>query len=209
MKKQLSVLPEDPRALLDMACAQEDPVQKERCLLKAETLAPDCIDVQFELLMLGNLPRRDPKRPDYAVIKCYLLHLFEHPEQHDEEAQKGMTREIFDHERVQRCRALAKDPDEWMRRYLARLCREYLHIFIDGQREHAGGWLGFQWLGKRVKALSRPLRDMIMNMMLSPFMTEEECTLLTGIFYRECLSYLGNSAYLDAMLPMEIRERIR
>lgn len=209
VRKQAVVLPSDPKRLLEMACSETDPVLKERFLLEAEKGAPDDADVQFELLMLGNLPRRDPKKIDYSVIKCYLLHAFEHPEQHDEDVQKRMTREIFDHDRLQKCRMLSEKPDMLMQKYLARLCREYLHIFIDGQREHTGGWLGFQWVGKRVKALSRPCADMIANMMLSPFLTEAECMLLTGVFYRECLSYLGNSAHLDAMLPAQLRERIR
>ncbi|MBE5776007.1 MAG: hypothetical protein E7326_00690 [Clostridiales bacterium] len=209
MGKKTAQLPRDVQALLQMARTEADPVLRERCLLLAEELDGDSLPVQRALLMLGNLARRDPGRIDLSVIKCYLLHVFEHPEMHGEAESKRMTEEIFHHERLQRCLLLAQDKDAFLRDYLAEMCREYLHIFIEGQREHVGGWLGFQTAGKRLKGLSAPCADMILNMMLSPFLTEEEGTCLTGVFYRECLSFLGSSVYLDARLPNEIRERIR
>lgn len=96
-----------------------------------------------------------------------------------------------------------------MQDYLSSLCREYLHVFIEGQREHTGGWLGFQWIGRRVKALALPCADMVRNMLLSPFMSEEECRLLLGVFYRECLSFLGDARALDSLLGDGICRQIR
>lgn len=209
MGKKEKTLPGDVQALLCMAHREEDPVTRKKCLLLAEEMEADSLQVQRGLLMLGDLERRDPRRLDFSVIKCYLLHAFEHAESHSEQELEKMTREIFHHPRLEKCLSLAPDRDVFLKDYLSELCRDYLHIFIEGQREHAGGWLGFQTPGMRLKGLSRPCADMVMNMLLSPFLTEEEGLLLTGVFYRECLSFLGSSRYLDAFLPPEVQERIR
>lgn len=209
MARKEKQLPADFEGLMALAGKTDDPVLKEKCLLAAEKLRPDSLAVKRSLLMLGNLARRDGKKADPSVIKCYMLHVFEHPEQHTEAECARLTGEVFCHPQLEACLALCGDKQKFMQEYLEEICRDYLHIFIEGQREHAGGYLGFQWIGRRVKALSRPCADMVMNMMLSPFLTEEECMLLTGIFYRSCLAFLGRSNDLDELLPAQIRERIR
>lgn len=209
MRKMEMPLPENVSLLLSMAVEEEEPVRKEKCLLKAADIAPHDLEVQKALLLLGDLARRDPKKVDFSVIKCYVLHAFEHPEQHDEDTQKRMVREIFDHPQLHKCLSLAVDQHAFMRDYLGALCREYLHTFIEGQREHTGGWLGFQWIGRRVKALSMPCADMVRHMLLCPFMTEAESTLLISVFYRECLSFLGETKYLDGALGDAICRLIR
>ena len=209
MSRQEMPLPASPALLLSLAADEEDPVRREKLLLQAEEMSPQDLDVQKALLLLGDLPRRNPKKVDFSVIKCYLLHAFEHPEQHGEDEQRRMTRELFDHPRVHRCLALAENQQAFMQDYLSSLCREYLHVFIEGQREHTGGWLGFQWIGRRVKALALPCADMVRNMLLSPFMSEEECRLLLGVFYRECLSFLGDARALDSLLGDGICRQIR
>lgn len=208
MAAKEKTLPRDVQALLQMARTEKDPVVREKCLLLAEEMAPEDLDVQRGLLMLGNLARRDARRIDYSVIKCYLLHVFEHPEAHPEAQQKCMTEELFAHPRLMRCMQLAPDAQAFLQDYLEEMCREYLHLFIDGQREHGGGLWGFQTPSRRIRGLSRPCADMICNMMLSPFLTEQQCMLLTGIFYRASLAFLGSSGPLDSMLPASVRERI-
>ena len=57
-----------------------DPVYAHARLKRAEILAPDSLEVQKALLLLGCLHERQRRPADYSLIKCYLLHAFEHPE---------------------------------------------------------------------------------------------------------------------------------
>ena len=40
--------------------------------------------------MHGRLHERDGRRVDYSVVKCYLFHVFEHPEQHNERSRRPL-----------------------------------------------------------------------------------------------------------------------
>ena len=100
---------------LSLAQKEKDPLKKHVLLTQAARIAPDNLAVQKELLMLGNLYQRDGKNPDPRLIKCYLFHIFEHPECHAEEEQRAMAREIFDHPQLQRCLSLTPAPQEFLK----------------------------------------------------------------------------------------------
>ena len=51
----------------------------------------------IEMAAASGLPllarhERDPRRVNFSVIKCYMLHVYEHPEQHEEEDIRQKTR---------------------------------------------------------------------------------------------------------------------
>ena len=70
MSRQEMPLPASPALLLSLAADEEDPVRREKLLLQAEEMSPQDLDVQKALLLLGDLPRRNPKKVDFSVIKC-------------------------------------------------------------------------------------------------------------------------------------------
>ena len=78
--------------LVDKAVQAADPVKKKKLLDQAEALCPDSLHVQREKLYLGRLWQRDLKNIDYHLIKCYLLHVFEAPEQESRAMRESMLR---------------------------------------------------------------------------------------------------------------------
>ena len=177
------------------------PADSERALLQAEALAPSDLRVQRALLMLGELPRRDPRNPDRHLIKCYLFHGFECPEAYDEAAQRFMARALLDHPRLRRCLALSPDPDGFLREYLIALSGQYIHMFLLGERGHLPTLFGFT-LPRRVPvAMAEPAAAILRNIFLCPFLTEAEQGLIAGCFYRAYYQALsGQTGPLDEAL---------
>ena len=73
-------VPEGALALLEKAEHQTDPVKKHKLLLEAQAQYPDCLEVAQELLFLGRLYERSPRKLDFSVIKCHLLHFYLTPD---------------------------------------------------------------------------------------------------------------------------------
>lgn len=170
--------------LLSAARKASDPRHAWKLLQRAEIMAPDSLDVQRALLMHGRLHERNPRALDYGVVKCYLLHGFEHPEKHSEEELKEMARELFEHRRLQTCLSLSPDPDAFMKQYLEDLAGEYLRIFVISDSTHVPRIFGMQAPGQLHKYLARPAADIISNMMSSPFLSAQQQVLAAKAFYR-------------------------
>lgn len=196
--------------LLFLAETAEDPKMIHRCLIRAEELAPNDLDIQRRLLLLGRLHERDPKRFDLSVIKCYLLHAFEHPEKHTSEEARRMTRELFDDPRLARCLDLAGDREAFLRGYLEDLSREYMRIFVVSDNSHLPRVFGFSFKGSLPRYLAVPTRDIIMNALSSPYLSGEEAVVLAKAFYKAFYEYAhGESKELDTLLGAEVRAQLR
>lgn len=183
-------LPEDVDGLLDYA-RKAAPEMQEQALLQAEARSPEDLRVQRALLMLGDLPRRDPRKPDRHLIKCYLFHGFECPEDYDEPAQQAMARALLDHPRLRRCLALSRDPDAFLREYLTELSGKYIDMFLLSERQRLPQLFGFT-LPRRVPVyLAAPAAAILRNIFLCPFLSQEEQQLIAGCFYRAYYQALG------------------
>lgn len=195
---------------LHIAQTEEDPVLIHEALTRAEALAPENLEVQLKLLLLGRLHERNPKRFDFHVIKSYLLHAFEHPEAHSEEERKRMIREIFDHDRLKRCLSLAEDPEGFLREYLLALSRDYMRLFVGGDNSHVPRIFGFTFKGSLARYLAVPTRDIIDGIFSSPLLNEEEARALGRAFYRSYYDYTnGEVKDLDKNLGPELRALLR
>lgn len=191
----------DAAALLMRARAAGDPRDAHAYLTRAEALAPDDLRVQRELLMRGNLHLRDPRHVSFHVIKSYLLHAFEHPEQHDETEQRRMAREIFDEPRLHRCLQLSDQPDAFLQSYLQELCADYVRIFILPDASHCRSFLGFTMPGTQAASMAVPAYDVLHNTFLSPDLTQTEQRQLAGAFYRAYRTQMnGHTQPLDERL---------
>lgn len=196
--------------LLFLAQTLPDPVQQFQALGEAEKLAPDSLEVQRRLLMLGRLHERNPKKVDYSVIKCHLLHSFEHPEKFTPDKLREMARELFDHPRLQRCMALADDKAAFLRGCLEDLSREYIRIFLAAEASHSPRVFGLSFRGSLHKYLAEPAADILTNILSSPDLDESEAVTLAKAFYRAFFEYAhGEVAALDRRLGAALCLRLR
>lgn len=161
----LRQLPGEQEALklLDKADKVTDPVKKKKLLDQAEQLCPDSLAVQRALLYLGRLWQRDLKTIDYHLIKSYLLHVFEAPEEESPAMRESMMEELLHDPRLEKCIALAPDGEQFIREYVEWICREYVNIFLKGSTSHSGRLFGFQ-VTRLEKALALPVAKMLRNM---------------------------------------------
>ena len=182
--------------LVRQAEAVSDPVARHRMLLEAETLCPEELAVQRALLRLGRLHERDPRCLDYHCIKCYLLHVFEAPEEETPAQRRVMLDELTGDPRLQRCLALAPDPDAFLRDELLWICQEYIRLFLKGSSRHMKRFMGFQ-LMPADRALAPVGAVMLINMeraaLPSPF-----DRLLPQCFLEAYRLEVGNDAALLA-----------
>ena len=126
-------LPEPVRAALDAAGKENDPVKKYRLLCDAREAFPNCLPIEEELLFLGRLHERDGKNPTFDVIKCFLLHPYLTPKEFTPKKWDAMRQELFHHEQLERCKALAPDADVFVSHYLERLSEEFVRLFLEGR----------------------------------------------------------------------------
>ena len=204
-KKTQPPLPNDAQLLFGMAKAEKDPARKHEILSRAARLAPDDLPIQREILMLGELYRRDGKRPNMRLIKFYLFHAFEQPETHSEAEQKEMARELFDAPQLRLCLSLARDPDAFFNEYLQDLAASYIDVFIAGSARHNPSFFGIP-LSRRVETYwAMPAADIIRNLFLSPFLSQEEARRAAVAFYKAfSRAVRGQTAALDENLGAEI-----
>jgi len=192
--------------LLFVARTQQDPVWRHQALTRAEQLVPENLEVQRALLLHGRLHERDPKKMDFSVIKCYLLHAFEHPEDHPPEEARRMARELFEEARLLRCLKLATDPEAFLREYLQELAREYMRIFVAADNRHIPRVFGISFRGSLARYLAAPACDILRNILSSPHLNEEEARLLARAFYRAFYEFTGGDVTsLDSRLGPQLR----
>ncbi len=206
-KKKSLTVPEnmDEEGLLHEARTSDDPVYAYACLKRAEMLEPANLSVQRALLMHGRLHERDKHPADYSIIKSYLLHSFEHPEQYSEEGLRKAADELFGDARLLRCLELAPDPEAFLAQYVDDLAEEYMRIFIAGDSSHAPRIFGFSAKNMLHSYLARPAADTISNALQSPFLTRVQQLLVARSVYRHFSRQMaGETKALDRLLGAEV-----
>lgn len=172
-------VPPEAQQLLDRAQLETDPKKKYDLLKRAQAQFPDCLPVAEELLFLGRLNERDPRKLDFSVIKSYLWQLYLTPEDFTAEQQNGMRREFFDHADLARCLRLAPDADAFMRRYLERLAREFVRIFLMGSNRYMHSFFGLRMESHAAKNLAGPVRFMLAGIAADEALTPEQKNAMT------------------------------
>ena len=198
---QAAPVPKGALALLEKAERQTDPVKKHELLLEAQAQFPDCLEVAQELLFLGRLHERSPKKLDFSVIKCHLLHLYLTPETFSGDTQRQMRQELFAHPDLKRCQELASDADAFTRQYLERLSREFINVFLRGSNRYMRSFFGLRLDHRVSKLLADPLALMLANVHGDTDLDFEQRTMLYDALYRAFLLETGNDAkWIDALL---------
>ncbi len=198
---QAAPVPKGALALLEKAERQTDPVKKHELLLEAQAQFPDCLEVAQELLFLGRLHERSPKKLDFSVIKCHLMHFYLTPDEFTAAQREQMREELFDHPDLRRCLELASDGDAFMRRYLERLCRDFINVFLRGSNRYMHSFFGFRLDNRIAKVLASPLAQMLGQIHGDTDLDYDRRTMLYDALYRAFLLEAGNDAkWLDALL---------
>lgn len=201
--------PETIGSLLARARDAQDPARRYALLLEAEQLAPDDLEVQRALLLHGRLHERDGRRLDFSVIQCYLFHVFEHPEQHDEAAQERSARALLEEPRLLRCLTLAPDPKAFLNDYLTELAGEYVRIFILPDRTHAPWAFGLALPNRRGRYMARPAADVIRNLFSCPWYTMAQQRLTARAFYQAYYRAMdGDVQALDELLGGDLCRKL-
>ena len=194
-------VPEEVKSLLRELEKQKDPVKKHEMLLQAEKKYPDSLEIAEEILLLGRLYERSPKKLDYSVIKCYLLHMYLTPEQFDPARKEAMRRELFGHPQLMRCLALAQDENVFLRRYLSRLCTEFITIFLMSSTYYTKSFFGFRLDTRMGRVLAEPACAMLCAIRSDEALDVQHRALLCDAFYRAFVTETGGeSRWIDELL---------
>ena len=115
-----------------------------------------------------------------------------------------MRTELFDHPDLRRCQELAPDPDAFTRKYLERLCRDFINVFLRGSNRYMHSFFGFRLDGRIAKVLASPLERMLSRVHGDTDLDFEQRSMLYDALYRAFLLETGNDAkWLDALLAGE------
>lgn len=176
-------IPPAAQEALNKAQKTDNPVKKHKLLTEAQKVCPDCLAIERELLHLGRLHERNPRQFSYDVIKCYLLQIYLAPEELSNDKQDAMRQELFEHEQLKRCQALAPDPVAFTRTYLQRLSDEFIQLFLEGSNQYMRRYMGFSFGQNPAKVLAPVAASMLKHMQLDEALTDDRRTMLMNAFY--------------------------
>lgn len=198
-KKEEVALPE-VRTLLDRVAETDDPVKKHNLLLEGREKFPNNLDIEREILFLGRLHERSPKKFDLTVIKCYLWQLYLTPGEFKKEQQDAMRDELVAGEQLKRCLELSPDPDAFMRDYLERLSREFVNIFLRGSTHYTRSFFGFKMESRFTKYLADPAAAVMRNIYSDEALENHMRITCYDAFYRGFAAEMSDTRYLDQNL---------
>jgi len=201
LQTEKRAVPDEVKKLLRELEKQKDPVKKHEMLVKAEEKYPDSLEIAEEILLLGRLYERSPKKLDYSVIKCYLLHMYLTPEQFSPDGKDEMRRELFSHPQLLRCLSLAEDENAFLRRYLGRLCAEFVTIFLLSSTYYTKSLFGFRLDSRMGRVLAEPAANMLCAIRSDEALDMQHRALLYDAFYRAFVTETGGeSRWVDELL---------
>ncbi|MEG0995660.1 MAG: zinc-ribbon domain-containing protein [Clostridia bacterium] len=187
-------VPAQARAALDASQRETDPCKKHALLLAAERDFPDCMEIAQELLFLGRLYERNPRKLDYSVIKCHLLHFYLTPRDFSPQQQSAMRKELFEHPQLARCQALAPNAEAFTRAYLTRLSSEFVRIFLCGNSRYTRTIFGVSLGGRAGKQLAAPAAAMLAAIDADEQLPPQRREMLYAAFYAGCCKAFSGEA---------------
>lgn len=95
-----------------------------------------------------------------------------------------MRQELFHHEQLERCKALAPDADVFVSHYLERLSEEFVRLFLEGSTYYMRSFFGFTSRKNAPRLLAEPVARMMENMAADEALTPDERRMLTHALYR-------------------------
>lgn len=196
-----NTLPEGAKKFLDQAEKISDPVKKHALLAEAEKQYPDVLEIAEELLFLGRLHERSPRKLDFSVIKCYLWHMYLTPKEFTEEQKSAMREELVNHPQLHKCLSLASDKQSYMRRYLEKLGADFVSLFMKSSNRYNQTIFGFRFGGRMDKVLAEPMAFMMDNIRKDTELEEGMREMVYDAIYRAFqLETGGDTKWVDEQL---------
>ena len=153
--------------------------ERKKILEQAKAACPEEPAIDWELLFIGTPdPRPARGKLDFSIIKCWVLHIYRKPEDFSEEKRNIMRRELFDSPQLQAALATYANPQDKMREYLERLCREYIDIFLKEDNQLMGNFFGLRLGRNRTKILEDAVSGMVRRVEADEQLTPERKQML-------------------------------
>lgn len=168
-------------ALLKSAEAERKPDRAHALILRALDADPDSFAAHRALLYHGRLHEVVRRPGDFSLIKCHLLHMYEHPGKYAHELRDAQVEELFRDPLLARTQALSGEGDAFLRAYLEHLAGEYLHVFVRGSSAVSRGMFGFPRSAGDIRdQCGRVVASMEQNVRADPRLTGEQQEMLCG-----------------------------
>ncbi len=190
-----AALPQGAEALLAKAARQQNNKKKLQLLREAREQYPDCLPVEEEWLFQQKLPTNARDALDFSRIKCHLLHLYLTPEAFTPEEAAAMRFELFEDPQLLRCLRLAADEQSWLAKYLLRLSREFIQVFLMGSSEYMPRLMGFRLERDAARALAKPAAQMLRAMAADEALPQPRRALLQTAFEQAFSAECGGSMH--------------
>ena len=165
---------------------EQNPKKKYKLIQQALERDPDDFCANRALLYHGRLHEglmRSRGGPDYSIIKCYLLNIFEAPEKYSESELDEKYEELLRGAQLKKVLSLCGDEELFMRDYLNHLCMQYVELFIRGETRNSTLAFGIRrTLDSTAKLCAVPVRKMLETLRVTPRLNgnENERAMLLG-----------------------------
>ena len=174
--------------------------ERKKILLQGLEACPGDREIGWELLFVGE-PQKRRRGMDFSIIRCWVLDIYHKPGEFTGEERDRMREQLFDAPVLVRELERYEDPEGKQQEYLARLCREYLDIFLEGSNTVMGNLFGIQIGSNREKKLAVPVAGMIACMKADEKLSPEKREQLWKTMYQAYAAKTGGKTeYLDRML---------
>ena len=177
--------------------------ERKKILQKGLEACPGSREIEWELLFVGEEPRKRKWEMDFSIIKCWILEIYLKPEVFSEEKKDQMRLQFFDDQKLKDCLNRFENPADKQREYLQRLCREYVELFLEGSNQIMGNFLGIRIERNKEKRVAVPVAEMINRIRADEKLSPEQREQLWKALYQGYSSYAnGKTGYLDERLDM-------
>ena len=175
--------------------------ERKKILQQGLEACPGSREIEWELLFVGEEPRKKTWGLDFSIIKSWILEIYLKPEAFSEEKKDQMRFQFFDDPKLKACLNRFDNPADKQREYLQRLCREYVELFLEGSNQIMGNFLGIRIERNKEKRVAVPVAEMINRIRTDEKLSPEQREQLWKAMYQGYASYAnGKTQYLDERL---------
>jgi len=178
--------------------------ERKKILLKGLEACPGSREIEWELLFVGEDPKKKGRFIDFSIIRCWVLDIYRNPGNYSAEKRDSMRSYLFDSPQLARCLQMFDDPAVKQKEYLLRLCSNYIEIFLEGDNQVAGRLFGFSIERNKEKRMARPVAEMILRMKEDEKLSPDQREQLWKSMYQAYGNRTGGKMeWLDGMIQNE------
>ena len=175
--------------------------ERKKILQEGLKACPDSREIEWEMLFIGEEPKKGKWGIDFSIIKSWILEIYFKPEEFNEEKKDWMRAQLFDAPQLKECLNRFDNPEDKQREYLQRLCTEYVELFLEGSNQVMGNIFGFHIERNKDKRLAVPVAHMIKRIRADEKLSPEQREQLWKAMYQGYAARTkGNTEYLDEQL---------